>query len=701
MLNRFRFPLLAILAMNFTFSAFAQEVKRCGIHEATIRTFGLTPERLQNQSGADAQLERETEAYLVSGSAERAELLTIPVVFHVIHNNGPENIATEQIHDALEVVNRDFNALNLDIDEVVPAFSPIVGDVEIQFKLARKDPNGVCHSGINRIISETTYVGDEDMKLLIQWPRNKYLNVWVCAEAGGAAGYSLYPGSVNGFNDANMDGIVIQGSYTGSIGTSNNYRSRVLTHEIGHWLNLRHPWGNSNSPGEADNCNQDDNVFDTPNTKGWTTCNLEGESCGSLDNVQNYMDYAYCGKMFTIGQKARLRAAALSSVAQRNQLTTQSNLIATGVEGDPILCEAKFTTSKLVICTGDSILFTDESFHDVNNWYWDFADGTTFSGSIEGVHNVSYHTYNNEGSFEVTLTAGNGFESLTSEPILITVLPAGAMDSPAVQGFESAEFPSEDWFIEDPLNDGGWEITTNASYLGSRSLHLANWSNDIEFNKDFLISSTMDLSDAVEVRVSYKWAYCFKGTSEDDDTDDRLRVSVTGDCGNDWDLRKMHRGYTSLPSAPPHLYPFVPSGPAEWNSHILVLDQTQYLTPHFRVMFEFESRLGNDIYLDNINITAYDSSMLAIQEWSIGPDWELYPNPSEGESILSCSIVSNHEASIIIYDAMGRVIETVFNGELSAGNHNISLSSINKSPGTYFVVIITQGRSRSLSWIIK
>ena len=204
------------------------------------------------------------------------------------------------------------------------AFEDIIGDVQMQFKLARKDPNGVCHSGINRIVSSETYVGEEDMKLLIQWPRNKYLNVWVCADASGAAGYSLYPGSVNGSDNSAMDGIVIQASYTGSIGTSNNFRSRVLSHEIGHWLNLRHLWGNSNSPGEEDNCDNDDNVSDTPNSKGWTVCNLEGISCGSLDNVQNYMEYAYCGRMFTEGQKTRLRTAALSSVAQRNQLVDPS-----------------------------------------------------------------------------------------------------------------------------------------------------------------------------------------------------------------------------------------------------------------------------------------------------------------------------------------------------------------------------------------
>ena len=699
MINSKRLLFLSALVTALFFSTSAQEVKKCGIYEATIRTFGLTPERLQNQSEAFAQLERETQQY--SNSGERAEMLTIPVVFHVIHNNGPENISASQIHDALEVVNRDFNALNEDLDQVVSSFADIIGDVQIQFILARKDPNGICHSGINRILSDETYIGGEDMKLLIQWPRNKYLNVWVCAEAGGAAGYSLYPSSVNGSNNADMDGIVIKDSYTGSIGTSNNFRSRVLSHEIGHWLNLRHLWGNSNTPGEEDNCDNDDNVSDTPNSKGWTSCVLDGVSCGSLDNVQNYMEYAYCGKMFTEGQKNRLRAAALSMVAQRNQLSTQSNLIATGVEGDPELCEAIFTVNNNVICVGDSIHFIDESFHDVSYWSWDFADGSSISGSEEGIHNNLYHVFNAAGTYEVVLTASNGFESLPSSPTLVTVLSPGAMDSPAIQGFEEAEFPSDDWFITDLLDDGGWEMTEEASFSGSRSLHLANWGNDIEFNKDFLFSSTMDLSEAVEVRVRYNWAYCFKGTSDNDETDDRLRVSVTGDCGNDWDLRKMHRGYTSLPSAPPHYYPFVPENSDEWNEFTLILDQTKYLTPNFRVMFEFESRLGNDIFLDDINITAYDSSMLAIQEWSMGPDWDLFPNPSDGEATLNCTTVINHEMRIVIYDALGRQVKSIFEGSLPAGNHTFALSPANIRRGVYFIVVDAEGVSRSLTWIIK
>jgi PKD repeat protein len=366
-----------------------------------------------------------------------------------------------------------------------------------------------------------------------------------------------------------------------------------------------------------------------------------------------------------------------------------------------ILCESIFSVNEEVICEGDSVLFTDESYHDVLTWEWDFADGTVLSGSEEGVNNMTYHTFNTEGVFEVVLTVSNNNSTLSSSPITITVLSAGVMDSPAVQGFESIEFPSSEWFVEDPISDGGWETTTEASYSGSHSLHLDNWSNDIEFNKDFLRSSTMDLSEAYQVVVSYKWAYCFKGNSDDDDTDDRLRVSVTGDCGNDWDLRKMHRGFTTLPSAPPHYYPFVPSGPEEWNEYILILDQPKYLTPQFRVQFEFESRLGNDIFLDDINITAYDSSLLSVHEWQLGADWNLFPNPSEGEATLSCKSFRSDVTKISIYDALGREIEIVHEGILPMGINDFTLDAAMKSEGIYFVVILTEGKSRSISWVIN
>ncbi len=693
--------LSVIFLLSIFSSTFAQHDEPCGIYNSTVRTFGLTPDQIEAISPGSHQLEVETKAALAGGN-QRAELIIIPVVFHIIHFNGVENIDDSQLHDAIEVVNRDFRALNEDLEDVVSAFEDIVADVEIEFRLARKDPNGNCHSGITRTVSQMTFEGEDEVKELISWPRNKYLNVWVCEEASGAAGYAYLPGSVNGWGDSWLDGIVIQNSYTGSIGTSNVYRSRTLTHEIGHWLNLRHLWGGSNTPGEADNCEMDDNVADTPTTLGWTTCNLEGETCGSLDNVQNYLEYAYCGRMFTQGQKTRMRTAALSSVAQRNQLSTDANLLATGVEGVPLICEAIFEVDKDVVCVGDSVQFTDFSFHDVTNWSWNFGDGTILEGSDIDLHGSPLYPFSEPGTYNVVLTASNDASQESSTPTTIYVLPSGAMESPAIQGFESNEYPSEDWFTEDPLNDGGWEINNGVAYTGNRSLHIENWQNDLEFNKDYLTSSTMDLSNGIdEVRISYKWAYCFKGTNEDDETDDRLRVSVTGDCGNDWDLRKMHRGFTDLPSAEPHFYPFEPSGQSEWNEYTLVIDQEVYLTPHFRVMFEFESRLGNDIFLDDINITAYDNDMIVVEEWTVGPNWNLFPNPSEGTSELTCSIVDNHDARIILVDASGRLIEAIYAGPLQAGPHSFEISPTDKSKGTYFVVINLDGRVKALPWVIR
>ena len=118
-------------------------------------------------------------------------------------------------------------------------------------------------------------------------------------------------------------------------------------------------------------------------------------------------------------------------------------------------------------------------------------------------------------------------------------------------------------------------------------------------------------------------------------------------------------------------------------------------------MFEFESRLGNDIFLDDINITAYDNDMIVVEEWTVGPNWSLYPNPSEGVSELSCTIENDHDAVITLFDASGRFVETIYSGHLQASQHNFSISSADKSRGTYFVVIELDGTSQALTWVIK
>lgn len=670
----------------------------CGLNHAEDVLFLSRPETRRAAIEATRALEIETQQGVTA--SQRDDVLIIPIVFHIIHFNGPENISTAQVHDAVDVLNTNFRALNANIDDVIPEFENLVADIEIEFRLAQRDPNGNCHPGINRIVSELTYVGDSEMKELIQWPRNKYLNVWVCEYAAGAAGYALYPGSVDGWN-ADQDGIVLQHSYCGSIGTSNLFRSRTLTHEVGHWLNLRHPWGNSNNPGLAENCEEDDNVSDTPNTVGWTSCILDGTTCGSLDNVQNYMDYSYCGRMFTLGQKDRMRTAALSSVAQRNQLSTASNLQATGVSGGDILCEATFDLDRRLICVGDSVKFTDQSYHSPSTWSWNFGDGTITSGvQGDGVQEL-YHTYSEAGLYDVTLVVGNGTDEVSSTVNgAVYVMDEGEMDLPLSQGFEGGEFPSGQWFIEDPLNDGTWEVTDDAAATGNRSLFIENWGNNVEFNDDFLRTATMDMSGMTEIHVNYKWAYVHKGTTEASETDDRLRVSVTGDCGNDWDLRRMHRGFTDLPTANPTPFPWAPSGIEDWKEYTIVLDNEEYLTEFFRVQFEFESRLGNNIYLDDINVQGFGNTAVSEAMNGLTNSWNLAPNPAVTSSVIAFQIRKAGMASLMLQDASGRVLSST-SREFARGSHDWEVVAPT-IPGVYLLRLATEeGAQRTWRWVIQ
>ena len=670
----------------------------CGLNHAEDVLFLSRPETRRAAIEATRALEIETQQGVTA--SQRDDVLIIPIVFHIIHFNGPENISTAQVHDAVDVLNTNFRALNANIDDVIPEFEDLVADIEIEFRLAQRDPNGNCHPGINRIVSELTYVGDSEMKELIQWPRNKYLNVWVCEYAAGAAGYALYPGSVDGWN-ADQDGIVLQHSYCGSIGTSNLFRSRTLTHEVGHWLNLRHPWGNSNNPGLAENCEEDDNVSDTPNTVGWTSCILDGTTCGSLDNVQNYMDYSYCGRMFTLGQKDRMRTAALSSVAQRNQLSTAFNLQATGVSGGDILCEATFDLDRRLICVGDSVKFTDQSYHSPSAWSWNFGDGTITSGvQGDGVQEL-YHTYSEAGLYDVTLVVGNGTDEVSSTVNgAVYVMDEGEMDLPLSQGFEGGEFPSGQWFIEDPLNDGTWEVTDDAAATGNRSLFIENWGNNVEFNDDFLRTATMDMSGMTEIHVNYKWAYVHKGTTEASETDDRLRVSVSGDCGNDWDLRRMHRGFTDLPTANPTPFPWAPSGIEDWKEYTIVLDNEEYLTEFFRVQFEFESRLGNNIYLDDINVQGFGNTAVSEAMNGLTNSWNLAPNPAVTSSVIAFQIRKAGMASLMLQDASGRVLSST-SREFARGSHDWEVVAPT-IPGVYLLRLATEeGAQRTWRWVIQ
>ena len=254
---------------------------RCGTDIENNKNRARNPFLAAAQDNYNELMRAEMMSLQTNRDGEVEAVFTLPIVFHVLHLDGPENISDAQILDAVEVLNRDYAKLNPDTINIVNGFDTIAANCRIQFKLATKDALGNCTNGIDRIRTIETLQGDNGSKLN-QWPRERYINVWTVARINsGAAGYSQYPSSVIDQESARADGVIILHDYLGRIGTGGEFRSRALTHEIGHFLDLAHLWGSTNEPEVA--CGED-GVDDTPVTAGHSSCALNDFSCSAEQN---------------------------------------------------------------------------------------------------------------------------------------------------------------------------------------------------------------------------------------------------------------------------------------------------------------------------------------------------------------------------------------------------------------------------------
>lgn len=644
---------------------------------------------LRSDPGAEAEAQQAKailDAHTMSFNRGGGESYVIPVVFHVIHNHGEENIADEQLYDAIRVLNEDYNKQNPDTGLVRPEFQGIIGNIGIEFRLARRDPEGNCTNGITRTVSTRTYDGDFEMTQLIQWPRDRYMNVWVAASANGAAGYTYYPMWLDGWPEA--DGIVILHDYTGSIGTSSPYRSRVLSHEVGHWLNLKHCWGDSNDPGLESNCDMDDEVDDTPLTIGWTACALSGSSCGNtIDNVQNYMEYSYCCRMFSQGQGDRMIAALTSPIAERNNLWQPANLALTGVFEQDQLCLARFDADHREVCAGALVQFEDLSYFGVTDRFWSLP-GAEPSASFEAGPAVTYST---PGIYPVTLNVGDGTNTLSSTAdAFIRVLPNPGLPVPWSEGFESAQsLPNETWRIENPDGDVGFELTTSAAFTGSNCVRIMNGPEQ-DGRRDELISTAFDMSQVTEIVLSFRYAYARRAP----ENDDVLYVYVSGDCGETWVLRKVMRSITTLVTAPPNPLSFIPNNADDWGYAELTNIGPSLETSSFRVRFVFESDGGNTLYLDDINLNGLPVGVVEMDGSYAGAS--LFPNPVDGPFHVRADLPDGW-ATYILTDALGRSVRT---GSTFFVRGITTIGRLEEAPGSYMLTLSVEDQVSSVRFML-
>lgn len=280
--------LALLLGLSLSILAKAQQ-PQCGTDQAMHQLFTAKPELREQFLKNEAMYDRMTPSVDKDGNT----VYIIPVVFHVLHQNGPENISDAQIEDGIRILNRDMRKLNADTADVIDLFKPLVSDIKIEFRLATIDPNGNCTNGIDRIYSSRTTWANDSAKLN-PWPREKYLNIWTAQHLStGWAAYAYYPSAAQA--DSIMhDGIMTLADYVGSIGSSTEYKSRTLTHEVGHWLDLGHPWNRTIniSINVALYCG-DDGVDDTPITKGHQTCpDLLTPDCNNDTLIQGILTFS-------------------------------------------------------------------------------------------------------------------------------------------------------------------------------------------------------------------------------------------------------------------------------------------------------------------------------------------------------------------------------------------------------------------------
>jgi len=698
--------LTLFLSFGFLSMSLAQHDHfNCGTHHKEAELQLLHPEI--------AEAYRAMRKMTVLSTKSNDSTIVIPIVFHVVHQYGNENISDQQIYRQVQILNEDFQKLNTDTAAIVFEFQEIAGNANIKFELARFDPFGNCSNGVNRYFSNETNIGDDYSKLN-SWPRTRYLNVWVVRSMeNGVAGYAYYPSSVEGTGFW-RDGIIIRHNFIGDSGTSNTSNSRTLTHEIGHWLGLAHTWGSTNEPELLNNCLLDDGIEDTPNTIGWTSCNLNGMTCDNeLDNVQNYMDYSYCSVMFTQGQVDFMRNILYSTISGRNALWNEYNLDLTLGDLDvPITCEpiADFNSNIKTVCMNTPILISNHSWRIVGNesYLWEFPESNTPTSTNENP-SVSWSTPGWK-TVQLTVVDDQGTHTRT-ETNYIFVSP----DYRDFNGPKTLAFDNENeamYLIFNPQNnEATWNIENNVGVGGSKAIILRNasphsnflpfsneffYQNRLGGNTDEFITPSFDLSNTSNVNVSFAFAAATNATAVSD-MSERLRIFVSTNCGQTWSLRETLTGMDLINNGLGH-NSFTPSQNSVWSEASFSLTGAQ-TSGNVRFKFEYTaSDFSNNIIIDNINV----SGILGIENNSNTlSDILVYPNPANSNEPIKITIPEHLDKLVLtVLNNVGQQIAVLGEDQISNQNQ-INLSDFaNMSQGVYYLNFSDNTQSYTIKLIV-
>ncbi|MCD6019717.1 MAG: domain containing protein [Bacteroidetes bacterium] len=608
-------------------------------------------------------------------------LKIIPVVIHVIHDGGTNNISDAQIQSQIDVLNEDFRK-----KAGTNGFGNGV-DTDIEFCLAKKDPLGKCTNGIVRVKSgltnHQTYQRGQ-LSLLSYWDNTRYLNIYVVKNinnGSGTVGYASFPGG-----PSNEDGIVVRHDYFGKTGTAAASLGRTTSHEIGHWFGLYHTF---NGGCGVDTCADGDIVCDTPPAANPNYGCPVINSCFNEvpdvnDQIQNYMDYSNdnCKNMFTNGQKQRMQATLLSL---RSDIWQPWNIDSTGCDSGFVNSNcnviADFVSLNPDICVGSSIIFYNRSQNNPTSYQWFFQGGTPAMSSIANP-TVSYLSI---GSYQVKLITTNSYGTdslILSNYINVTTPPVG-QSLPYAENFESVTFPPNGITIDNP--DGGitWERDTIATaYQGVASAKINNLINTNYGQSDAMVLPGLDFTSfAGTPYLIFKWAYA----KSDPNYSDEMIVLVSKDCGVTW-TQVFYRTGTALTTGSTQATPYIPNPGTVWKiANIGLLAYATYSNVLIKIVNVTDG--GNNLYIDNINIGALMTGITESNQPS--NDFVIYPNPAKSLFSVEYILEKKTDVSMQITDVLGREIFTLYPEAQEAGLHHEEVNASLFQTGIYTISLKT------------
>lgn len=663
----------------------------------------LTAQQTKEPCGFNSYFERHhkeigsTETIIYAGIGSKTPfgktsvVKIIPVVVHIIHNGGTENISDAQIQSQIDVLNEDFRKKQGTKGDGSGV------DTEIQFCLAQITPNGKCTNGIVRVQSDLTNHQTYQRSLLKQlsyWDNVRYLNIYVVKNinnGSGTLGYASFPGG-----PADEDGVVVRHDYFGRIGTASTSLGRTTTHEISHWFGLYHTFQDGCG---TDTCTSGDKVCDTPPVAAPNySCNAVNSCHNDLpdqnDQLENYMDYTpdNCKNMFTLGQKIRMQAT-LNTI--RSIISSPGNLTSTGCDSGytspPCNVIADFFVNAQTVCSGNQLKYTVRAFNNPTSFKWYFDGGSPASSTLANPE-VSYSTL---GTYQVKLVVSGtaGSDSLTRLGYINVIDPPVGIPLPYSEGFEDLAFPSNGISIENNDNGVTWQRDTTAkAFLGKGSAKINNLINTNYGQSDAMILPSFDLSTFGGIPfLNFKWAYA----KSDPTYSDELVVAVSKDCGVNWNQVYRKTG-DDLVTGPTQTTAYIPDSTTVWKAAKINLNAYKtYRNVLLKIINVTDG--GNNLYIDHINLGAINAG---IDEQKSDFVEAIYPNPNNGEFSISVNVIDLRLVNIKVFDMMGKEINTdAF--IIRVLGRNTLLIKVSMPRGLYFISFNNEGNITTKKIIIQ